>query len=337
MQFAMNISELRKYEDQRYIVFGTGKYGEVAYRILGEKIAFYCSNDAKQGEVFHDIAVINANDLRSYYDGKGYTVVLAVVRLSYAIQIARQLDSKHIPFVMLEDIAKNGVLEEAKKYDAMSPPSTFGYNPSDNFLFPLDRYQNSGTISSYLWQDLWAARHILRDRPARHYDIGSRMDGFITHLLAGGINVVTIDIRPFPVDLPGLTFVHADATNLEGLDEESIDSLSALCSLEHFGLGRYGDPIDPEACFKCFNAISRRIRRGGMLYVAVPIGREHLEFNAHRVFAPSTIANAFDSFELLEFSTCFNAEYRENEPLDKYDSVDSGRGERFGLFRFKKR
>ena len=42
--------------------------------------------------------------------------------------------------------------------------------------------------------------------------------------------------------------------------------MSALCSLEHFGLGRYGDPVDPEACFKCFENIQRKLKKGGRLY-----------------------------------------------------------------------
>ena len=322
--------------EKKYIVFGTGKYGDLAYRILGEKIAVYCSNDAKYGDKFHGIDVINAVDLHSYYEGTGYTVIMAVVKPSYIIQITRQLDFEKIPFVLLENIAKDVVLEDAKKYEKMSPPFSFRYDPQFNFLFPLDRYQNSGSISSYLWQDLWAAHHILKNKPSQHFDIGSRIDGFVTHLLAGDINVVTIDIRPYPYSLPGLTFVKADATHLDGIDDESIESLSALCSLEHFGLGRYGDPIDPMACFKCFDAITRKMKKGGMLYLSVPVGREHLEFNAHRVFSASSIVSTFKDFELIEYSVCMNEEYEENVRIDKYDDA-TGHGERFGLFLLKKK
>ena len=60
--------------------------------------------------------------------------------------------------------------------------------------------------------------------------------------------------------------------------------MSALCSLEHLGLRRYGDKIDPEACFKCFDAIQKKARKGGKLYISVPIGKECVEFNAHLFF-----------------------------------------------------
>ena len=56
--------------------------------------------------------------------------------------------------------------------------------------------------------------------------------------------------------------------------DNSISSFSALCSIEHFGLGRYGDPIDPEACFKCFDNIQSKIARSGLLYLSVPVGKD---------------------------------------------------------------
>lgn len=111
----------------------------------------------------------------------------------------------------------------------------------------------------YLIQDLWAAAKIFEDGyNGKHYDIGSRVDGFITHLLAFGKKVVLVDIRPLPYYIKNLSFIQADATDLSEFEDNSIFSMSALCSLEHFGLGRYGDPIDPNACFKAIKAIQRR-------------------------------------------------------------------------------
>ena len=74
-------------------------------------------------------------------------------------------------------------------------------------------------------------------------------------LLSFRKNVILIDIRPLGKEIDGLEFIKADATNLENIDDNSIESISALSSIEHFGLGRYGDEVDPEACFKCFEAI----------------------------------------------------------------------------------
>ncbi len=64
----------------------------------------------------------------------------------------------------------------------------------------------------------------------QHYDIGSRVDGFIAHLLAADIDVTLIDIRPLDLKLDGLTFVCDDATEMKHIPDESIESISALCS-----------------------------------------------------------------------------------------------------------
>jgi predicted SAM-dependent methyltransferase len=114
--------------------------------------------------------------------------------------------------------------------------------------------------------------------------------------------VTAIDIRSLESSINGLSFVQDDATELGRIESNSIDSLSTLHAAEHFGLGRYSDPIDPLACFKFMRSLQRVLAPGGRLYFSVPIGRERVEFNAHRVFAPKTILNAFSVLQLVSFS-----------------------------------
>ncbi len=184
---------------------------------------------------------------------------------------------------------------------------------------------------------MWAARLIGRTEVKRHFDIGSRIDGFIAHLLAMDIDVTLIDVRDFPWDIKGLHTVKDDATSLRQISEESIESMSALCSLEHFGLGRYGDSIDPEACFKCFIEIQKRMKKGGNLYISLPVGRERLEFNAHRVFYPETIKECFSDMELVEFSCTADGKIEYNIDLHKYDKDTHDGNYRYGMFHFIKK
>lgn len=229
------------------------------------------------------------------------------------------------------------IKEDAKIYENLNTRKSFKINERNNLYISADKFQKAGIVDSYFWQDLWAAKRIYQSNPAEHFDIGSRVDGFIAHLLSFGMQVNLIDIRPFDVTIENLKFTCSDATNLDEIDDNSIESLSALCSLEHFGLGRYGDPIDPEACFKCFDAIRRKTKFGGNIYIAVPIGKEHIEFNAHRVFYASTIVENFSDCELVEFSMAKNDEYEENIDIHKYDYDASLGGARFGLFHFRKK
>lgn len=225
-----------------------------------------------------------------------------------------------------------------KAYELKNTRTNFGLNHKYNSPVYTDRYESAGCLSQYFWQDLWAAQLIAKDNPKVHYDIGSRVDGFIANLASFRDNIVLIDVRPLEQKIPGVTFFQADATNLEGVDDNSIDSLSALCSLEHFGLGRYGDPIDPEACFKAFKSIVRVIKVGGHAYIAVPIGKEHVEFDAHRIFYAETIVNEFRPMKLVEYS-CIGPREKQierNVELHKYDDDQRLGGGRFGLFHFVK-
>lgn len=156
----------------------------------------------------------------------------------------------------------------------------------------------------YFFQDMIVASQIIERKVSRHWDIGSRLDGFVSHLLTCGIHTTVIDIRPFQeinigYGVAKLDFIQADATNLEGVQDETIESLSALHSTEHFGLGRYGDEINPDAWRTAIWNMSRVLAVNGMLYLSVPVGQEEkLCFNAHRVFHPQTICAAANELKV---------------------------------------
>jgi hypothetical protein len=179
------------------------------------------------------------------------------------------------------------------------------FRPRLDEIYPIltDFNDEAGVAGGhYFYQDLWAAKKIFQRRPNSHIDIGSRFDGFIAHLLVF-MPVTVVDIRPLTSDVPGLTFIRDDATDLRQLNDGTVKSLSSLHAAEHFGLGRYSDRIDPDACFTFMAALQRVLAPGGILYFSVPLGRERVEFNAHRVFAPNTILKQFSSLELRSFSS----------------------------------
>ncbi len=191
---------------------------------------------------------------------------------------------------------------DARRYNAMAPRPTLRIHAEDAFPILTDMTHGAGTAKGhYFHQDLWAAKKIFQRRPAVHVDIGSRTDGFIAHLLVF-MPVTVVDIRPLESELEGLTFFQDDATELSNMADDSAGSLSTLHAAEHFGLGRYTDPVDPNACFRFMSALQRVLAHGGRLYFSVPVGRERVEFNAQRVFHPTTILSAFAGLELVSFS-----------------------------------
>ena len=157
-----------------------------------------------------------------------------------------------------------------------------------------DRFEEGGTTKSeYFWQDLWVARQIHAAAPAKHVDIGSRVDGFVAHV-ASFREIEVLDVRPITSTIPGITFRQADLMDEMSLPEGTstrgyCDSLSCLHALEHFGLGRYGDPINPQGYRQGLENMTKLLSPGGLFYLSTPIGKERVEFNANWVFDPRTL------------------------------------------------
>lgn len=168
-----------------------------------------------------------------------------------------------------------------------------GYSGSLTLMPCLhDRYEEGGTTKSeYFWQDLLVARWIFAAKPQRHVDIGSRVDGFVAHV-ASFRDIEVFDVRPISTQIPGVVFKQADLMHSDSLPNSGsgyCDSLSCLHAIEHFGLGRYGDPIDPIGHERGIANMALLLQPGGTFYLSTPIGRERVEFNTNRVFDPRSI------------------------------------------------
>jgi hypothetical protein len=82
----------------------------------------------------------------------------------------------------------------------------------------------------------------------------------------------------------------------------SVESLSCLHVAEHVGLGRYGDPLDPDGTRKAALELQRVLASGGRLYFSMPVGEARTEFNAHRVHDPEAVPGLFPYLRLEAFS-----------------------------------
>jgi hypothetical protein len=161
-----------------------------------------------------------------------------------------------------------------------------------------DRRDSSGLSDGhYFWQDLICAKWIFEENPRNHLDIGSRVDGFIAHLLSFR-DVDVVDIRRPETSVPGLNTIVADAQlPLDSIPSKYI-SVSSLHSLEHFGLGRYGDSLDPNGHQEGLLNIANLVESQGFLYVSYPIGDDEVQFNAQRLLRPNWAPSILQGFSV---------------------------------------
>jgi SAM-dependent methyltransferase len=156
---------------------------------------------------------------------------------------------------------------------------------------PIDRH--------YTYHPAWAARVLAKTRPSKHVDISSIVS--FCAVVSAFIPVEFYDFRPAPIQLDGLYTGAADLTKLHFLSD-SVASLSCMHVIEHIGLGRYKDRLDPDGDLKAIGELVRVLAPDGNLLVATPVGRPRVAFNAHRVYDHEVFAGYFAPLELVEFA-----------------------------------
>lgn len=160
-----------------------------------------------------------------------------------------------------------------------------------------DRTSETSFDPQYFYQAAWAMSAISQSRPVQHADVGS--DVKFVGMLSAITKVVFVDIRPLQVSLPNLECRSGTITDLPFADN-SLESLSSLHVIEHVGLGRYGDPVDPYGSEKACAELKRVLACGGVLYVSFPLGTPRVQFNGHRIFAPTEVATLFEGLTLIQ-------------------------------------
>lgn len=156
--------------------------------------------------------------------------------------------------------------------------------------------KNASFDAHYVFHTAWAARVLADIRPEKHVDIASSL--YFNTLASAFVPIDFYDYRVAHLDLPGLQTNFADLPALPFADN-SVPSLSCMHVVEHIGLGRYGDPIDPQGDLKAMAEL-KRVLVGDLLF-AVPIGRPKVIFNLHRIYSYEQVIEYFKELKLVEF------------------------------------
>ena len=171
-----------------------------------------------------------------------------------------------------------------------------------------ERKMDSGSASGhYFHQDLLVARRIFENNPERHVDVGSRIDGFVSHV-ASFREIEVFDIRSLNDTIPNIVFKQLDLMSKNFDLRNYCDSASSLHAIEHFGLGRYGDKLDYNGHLKGLKNIYEMLKKNGKFYFSVPIGPQRIEFNAHRVFSVKYLIELIQDKYRVNFFSYVNDE-----------------------------
>ena len=231
---------------------------------------------------------------------------------------------ENIPPVV-EDIRLTNFKEQFQHFKSLVTDSRFVFSEADFYPCLDDATGNTNFDTHYIYHPAWAARIIVKKiQPPFHIDISSTLH--FCSILSAFIPVEFYDYRPADLTLDNLSSKRADLTNLH-FDDNSIVSLSCMHTIEHIGLGRYGDPIDPQGDLKAIAELKRVCAVGGNLLFVVPVGIPKIMFNAHRIYHPRMILDYFDNFTLENFALITDqGKYIENAEIELAESQIYGCG-----------
>lgn len=162
-----------------------------------------------------------------------------------------------------------------------------------------DDVPRNGFDRHYLYHMAWAARKVADRMPTRHHDFSSHLH--FASLVSAFVPTTLYEFRPPALELDRLTTDTADLTDLP-MPDGSLDSVSTMHVVEHLGLGRYGDPLRPDADLAAMRELTRVLAPGGDLYFVVPVGKPRLAFNGCRVYSYQQITDYFSALDLAGFA-----------------------------------
>jgi SAM-dependent methyltransferase len=199
-------------------------------------------------------------------------------------------------------------------YKQLASPSE---QPRLDHLYPClgDDTAQTPIDPIYFYQDAWAFEKIVNQNPRQHIDVGSHHK-FVA-LLSKVVPVTMVDIRPLSLPLDTLSFQEGSILELP-FEDRSIESLSSLCVVEHIGLGRYGDLLDPKGTEKAIRELKRVVKANGNLYLSLPINdKNYTFFNAHRILSEDYFLNIIQPFKIIEKSYIFGGKFT-NQKLNGF-------------------
>jgi hypothetical protein len=111
-------------------------------------------------------------------------------------------------------------------------------------------------------------------------------------------SVTTVEYNPPVCNHPDIQIISYD----EFVNSSQVyDIIISYSSIEHSGLGRYGDDIDPAGDLNAMEAFYNHLIPNGLLFLGVPVGKDAVVWNAHRIYGNIRLPILLKGFQELEW------------------------------------
>jgi len=144
----------------------------------------------------------------------------------------------------------------------------------------------------------WIAAH-LPSGPGQALELGNGKSYLGLAAVRRGFEVVALDLIPVAWSYlhPRLHFVQQDIFEAQ-IEPESLDLVINCSTIEHIGLGRYGDSVDADGDLKAMELLHDALKPGGVMLLTIPVGRDAIHKPYHRVYGMERLPLLLDSLAL---------------------------------------
>lgn len=226
------------------------------------------------------------------------------------------MSTREIPRDMLKGYTIDGAVKIHDLYIGTSGSRTFlNYTTQavDDFI---EIVKNKGTLH-YKETDEWLYE-ALEKYPVTNQSvlvIGSEEPCYEATAIHYGADNVTM------VEYQKVTSEHSKIKTMTvsefEKDENLYDASISISSVEHSGLGRYGDELDPDGDIKAMKFQLDKTKVGGLCFLAVPMGMDEILWNAHRVYGRVRFPMLIEGWEVVESFGFIDSDFDVSEALKR--------------------
>jgi hypothetical protein len=165
----------------------------------------------------------------------------------------------------------------------------------DYYLKRISRRQHYvyGMVDAWLWEAI--AKYPIKGLSV--VNIGSLTPWYEANCLFHGASSTTIDYNKIITLSDRIkTMTVADWDR----EQPTFDVAWSISSFEHDGLGMYGDPLDPDGDIKAMAKMKRIVKPEGLLFLAVPVGKDKILFNNARIYGKVRLERLFQGWEKID-------------------------------------
>jgi hypothetical protein len=261
---------------------------------------------------------MQAHGLKALEDFVDFGISSDRVARSRPLDIARTTPPppNTIPAPLFNDYTMNGEIPVLYKYfqDDISEPNQGICNTAERYEKVFRGLENKtfkyyGTAQNYFYKAFES--YSLKGKTVMIWGLqGCNCEAMA--LWQGAERVYVIDYNKPVCEHGQITVMNHEELGESGIKADVAISYS---SFEHDGLGRYGDPLNPNGDLQAMQAAYNYLKDGGFLWLGVPCGLDCLVWNAHRIYGEKRLTLLLKGWETKDV---FEQKPSQGLPLGEY-------------------